>query len=180
MANSMQADDKAHLTCRFSFHGSMPRWAYSFFSIPLVVGLGMLLVPNPLPLIAPLWCIALPLIALTDREREIVRASGIIRNRWKLYGVIPVWKKDEPISRYEAVTSRRSSDSKGNSPSECEWIALVRPSGKFSYIRYFYARKNEVCAEAQANARLLSEATALPIQEYPDRMFNRRAPAAEK
>ena len=172
----MNEESRVPLTRRFSFHGSMPKWAYGFFSIPILAGLVMLGYFKQIPLIAPLWFILLPLIALTDRKREIDTANGIIRNRWKLFGIIPLWKTDEPVSSYEAVTCRRS-DGSTTSPVEYEWIALVRPSGKFSYVRYFYARKKEICMGAQAAARLLSEATGLPIREYPDRHFNRRAPA---
>ena len=80
------------------------------------------------------------------------------------------------IADFEAVTCRRSSNGKGVSINEQEWIALVRPSGKFSYVTFFNARKKEVCTRGIATAHLLSETTGLPIRDYPDRLFNRKAP----
>lgn len=172
----MKGESQTPVSCRFSFHGSMPVWAYGFFSIPIVTGCAMLFDSGRFPLSAALWCILLPVVALTDREREVDAQTGIIITRWKLYRLITLWKCSEPISNYESITCRRTSDSKYPSTAEMEWIALVRPSGKFRYIRYFYARKNEACPEAQGAARLLSEVTGLPIQNFPDKIFHRRAP----
>lgn len=160
----------------------MPVWMYGLLSIPIIIGLMMLYFWRDVSLVAPLWCILLPLFGLTDREREIDRENATIINRWKLYGRILLWKNTEPICNYVAITCRRASNNiKGGhlSTLEQEWIALVRPSGKFSYVQYFSAQKNEVCPEAQAAARILADAAGLPIRDYPDRLFNRRTPDSE-
>lgn len=176
--STMSAESKTTVIRRFSFHIQMPVWMYCVLSIPVLIGLAMLFFWREIPLIAPLWCILLPLFGLTDREREINREKGVIISRWKLYGLLLLWQKAEPISNYVAITCRRASSGKGSHMSifEEEWIALVRPSGKFSYVQYFGAQKNKFCPEAQASAQNLAEATGLPIQNYPHRIFNRRTP----
>lgn len=163
---------------RFSVLETVPVWMFGFFTLPVFIGIGMLFLDHDMPVFLPLWFIVLPLIALTDREREVDAAQGIIVTRWKLYRRIRLWKSWKRISDYEAVTCRRSGG-KGASMSEQEWVALVRPSEKFSYVTFFYARKEEFCPQAQAAAQRLSEATGLPIRDYPDRLFHRKAPSNE-
>ena len=175
----MNGDNTASVVRRFAFHDQMPGWMYVILSTPIIIGLAMLLFGKGIPLIAPLWCMALPLFGLTDRERAIDKENGVIINRWKLYGRLLLWQKSEPISNFVAITCRRASNSRSTrSTVEQEWIALVRPLGKFSYVQYFSAIKKEICPQAQAAARKLTEATGLPIRDYPDRLFNRRAPVA--
>lgn len=164
---------------RFSFLEAIPAWMFGFFTLPVIIGIGLLFMDLEIPIFVPLWFICLPLIALTDREREVDAANGIIITRWKLYRRIQLWKSWKRISDYEAVTCRRAGE-RGTSMSEQEWVALVRPSAKFSYVTFFYARKSEFCPQARAAALRLSEATGLPIRDYPDRLFHRKAPANEQ
>ncbi|MGC4014264.1 MAG: hypothetical protein QM755_07055 [Luteolibacter sp.] len=160
----------------FSFHESLPRWAYAFFSIPIVIGVAWpILAQAPIPPV--LFLIVLPLIALTDREVEIDTVSRILVTRWMPYRLFTIWKTSEPLDRYEAVTSRRGSNgNRVSSPNEWEWIMLVRSNGKFRSIQYFHARKEQVCEEAQAAARRLMDATGLPFRSYPDKLLTRAAP----
>ena len=163
---------------RFSILESVPVWMFGLFTVPVFIGFGTLYVDHGIPIIVTLWFIFLPLIALTDREREVDAAQGVIITRWKLYRRLQLWKSWKKISDYEAVTCRRSGG-KGASISEEEWVALVRPSERFSYVTFFYARKSEFCPQARAAALRLSEATGLPIRDYPDRLFHRKAPSNE-
>lgn len=148
---------------------------FGFFTVPVFIGFGTLFADFGIPILCSMWFIFLPLIALTDREREVDVAHGVIITRWKLYRVIQLWKSWQSISDFEAVTCRRSGG-KGVSLSEQEWVALVRPMGKFSYVTFFNARKKEFCPQARAAALRLSDATGLPIRDYPDRLFHRKAP----
>jgi hypothetical protein len=152
-----------------------PVWLFGFFTLPVLVGIGMLFVDYDIPIFFPLWLILLPLIALTDRESEVDTAHGVIITRWKIYRLIKIWETQARISDYEAITCRRAGG-KGASLSEQEWVALVRPSAKFRYITFFNARKKEFCPQARATALQLAEATGLPIRDYPDCVFNRNAP----
>ena len=152
---------------------------FGFFTLPIFIGIAMLFMDFNIPIFYPVWCILLPLIALTDREREIDAGNEVIITRWKLYRLLQLWKTQERISNYEAITCRRAGG-KQTSSGEEEWVALVRPSSaKFSYVTFHYARKKQFCPEARASAERLAKLTGLPIRDYPDRLFHRQAPSSD-
>ena len=152
---------------------------FGLFTLPIFVGVAVLFMIREIPMFYPLWFIFLPLFALTDRERELDTANGVITTRWKLYRLLQLWKTRERISNYEAITCRRYAAGKGNSTGEQEWVALVRPSAKFSYVTFFNAQKKKFCPEARACAERLAKLTGLPIRDYPDRLIHRQAPSGE-
>jgi hypothetical protein len=150
---------------------------FGFFTLPILIGIAMLFMAVPVPIFVPLWLIVLPLIALTDREREIDAEHGVIITRWKLYRLLELRKRQERISDYEAITCRRAGANRIDSSYEQEWVALVRPPATLRYVTFFNALKKQFCPEARACALRLAAATGLPIRDYPDRLFNRKAPS---
>jgi len=165
----------------FSYHDALPRYTYGLFSLMIVIGVVLVLANKPPLYLIGGWFIVLSSFAVTDREIEIDTHRRELVTRWMPCRIFTIWKTTEPLDHYQAITTRRTSNGgRGSihSPHELEWLALVRLSGRFRWIQWCAAMKGEVSTTGQAAMLRLMDATGLPYQTYPNRMFNRPAPVA--
>lgn len=165
-----------------SWHPASGRiWRYGICSIPIMIGAWVLLA-KPMPMSGPAtfvgwWFLCLPFLVLLERDHCVVTSTGMLRTRWMLLGIILLWQSEVPLSRYVAVTLRRVWGKRSvQGAHDMEYLALVKQTGKFRYLSYYRAGRNEVCSEARAMAALLSDATGLPIRDYPDALFTKKSP----
>lgn len=166
---------------RFRWHPQLKSLLYARIAalLCMTLGTGMLFSGQPGMQAVGWWFALAPLLAMLDRDIEVLPASRSLRSRHTFLGVFPLWQREIPLDRYIAVTARRSSTQRQPSPVETETLALVRRSGRFHSVQYFQVPRDEVAPEPRAALARLSKATGLPVRACPDAWFTKNAPGVE-
>ena len=120
------------------------------------------------------WFMTAPLLGMIEGTARVEPECRRLVRQWRLLGLIPVWTKKDDLDAFEAVTRRRCPNRKGP---ETEWVAMVRKSGGFVWIRYFQVNRLATGQAAKGAAERLSEVTGLPMADYPDRLFSKSVAA---
>lgn len=121
-----------------------------------------------------LWFVVAPLFCLIDGSTTVDSGRRMLVRKWKWAACLPLWTREEPLDRFEAVTLRRN---RNPWPGDPGFLTLVRKNGRFLQVGYF-REKTALGPGARESAARLSKATGLPLADYPERRFSRPIPVA--
>lgn len=159
----------------FSWHPDR-KARYALLLIPVVIGV-VFLWAGPKERMARMvgwWFTLMPALGMIESVATVDTESRALERRWRWLGWLPLWSKKDDLVSFEAVSRRRCSEGRGNGT---EWVVLVRKKDqRFVWLSYFRVGDHSPCPKAKAEADRLAEVTGLPLSEYPDRFFSRRAP----
>ncbi len=109
-------------------------------------------------------------LCLLPSETRFDSANRVIERRWKLLGLLTVFRRCLPLAQFRQVCWKAvgSWDEAARSNLYAWKVGLERASGRRVYLNYFNAPATPVCEEARQFAIELSRLTGLPLSHEID------------
>ena len=103
------------------------------------------------------------LFCLTFGDTQFQTAPPRVFRQWRFLGFIPLWRRDYSLDTFTGVQRRHR---RGPQPVDGIWmVGLVKRSGRFLAVQWFYTGSDGPCPEANRYALELAELTGLPLVE---------------
>ncbi|MCW1885671.1 hypothetical protein OKA04_13105 [Luteolibacter flavescens] len=124
---------------------------------------GWWLTPGDMERQLALWALVIPALGTVNAVAE-VDADGLrLVRRWRVFGVIPLFRREFPLGDFRAVTLRGIRDPQ---PGDPVYLVLTRKDGRFMKITCFSGSALRD-GSAEAAVERLARAAGLPVADYP-------------